>query len=393
MKPRIPDPAIKQWATPTQAKSIDAVIEHGGLKPAARALGINAEAVRQHIIRAEKKARVSGFDPAAGMTKPVGDPFFVKGVSSYYGPKGELRGQWVKTAIDQERRLQIIEEYIDSKLADLPAVEPIEPPKITAERLCNLYTMTDCHVGMLAWGKENGGQPWDLKIAEATLKGCFKAMLDQAPAARVGIINQLGDWMHVDKIDPLTPASGHILDADIRFPKIVQVSLDVLEWFCIETLKKHDEVWFIFAEGNHDPVSSVWMRLLFTRLFRDNPRVMVCDSNTPYHTYQHGKTMLAFHHGHKLKPSEAPLMFAARYPEIWGATKYRYGHSGHMHHQMEALRERGGMIWRQHPTLAAPDSYSVRGGWDSKREATAITYHSEYGQVGTVTVSPEMLGL
>jgi hypothetical protein len=45
----------------------------------------------------------------------------------------------------------------------------------------------------------------------------------------------------------------------------------------------------------------------------------------------------------------------------------------------------------QHPTLAARDAYAARGGWISERAITAMTFHQEYGEVGTVTVSPEML--
>jgi hypothetical protein len=243
---------------------------------------------------------------------------------------------------------------------------------------------------MLTWGKQTGA-PWDLKIAAATLKGCFKEMLDRSPEARVGIVGQFGDWMHVDKVEPFTPASGHILDADIRFPKIVAAALDIFEWLVAESLKKHDEVHVIPAEGNHDPVSSIWMRYFLARVFRDNPRVTINDSEVPYYVYQHGKVMIAVHHGHKKKLAELPLMFASRWPEIWGATTKRYGHSGHMHHEKELRAEYSGMKWRQHPTLAAPDDYSARGGWLSERQASAITYHAEFGQVGEYTVCPEML--
>ncbi|CAB3741156.1 hypothetical protein LMG22037_06465 [Paraburkholderia phenoliruptrix] len=44
----------------------------------------------------------------------------------------------------------------------------------------------------------------------------------------------------------------------------------------------------------------------------------------------------------------------------------------------------------QHPTLAARDAYAARGGWLSERSATAITYHSQFGQVARNTVVPEM---
>jgi hypothetical protein len=99
--------------------------------------------------------------------------------------------------------------------------------------------------------------------------------------------------------------------------------------------------------------------------------------------------MLAFHHGHKKKNDQLPILFASQYPGIWGATTKRYAHTGHRHHG--EAKEHSGMTVTQHPTLAARDAYAARGGWISERQASAITYHSHYGRVGEVVVCPEML--
>jgi hypothetical protein len=55
------------------------------------------------------------------------------------------------------------------------------------------------------------------------------------------------------------------------------------------------------------------------------------------------------------------------------------------------VREHNGMKVTQHATIAARDAYASRGGWVAERQITAITYHSAYGQVSSVTVVPEML--
>jgi hypothetical protein len=82
-------------------------------------------------------------------------------------------------------------------------------------------------------------------------------------------------------------------------------------------------------------------------------------------------------------------LFAATFPALWGATTKRYCHVGHRHHVDE--KEHSGMKVTQHSTLAARDAYAARGGWTSERQAVAITYHAKYGEVGRVTVTPEML--
>jgi hypothetical protein len=143
------------------------------------------------------------------------------------------------------------------------------------------------------------------------------------------------------------------------------------------------------AEGNHDMASSVWLRVMFRALYENEPRVEVIDSELPYYVYQHGKTMLAFHHGHLKKNDQLPILFAAQFPKVWGDTTKRYAHCGHRHHAEE--KEHSGLTVIQHPTLAARDAYAARGGWIAERAVTAITYHSEFGQVARNTVVPEML--
>lgn len=91
-----------------------------------------------------------------------------------------------------------------------------------------------------------------------------------------------------------------------------------------------------------------------------------------------------------MKKNDAlPILFAAQFPQIWGATTRRYCHTGHRHHVEE--KEHSGMTVIQHPTLAARDAYAARGGWIAERAITAITYHRDFGQVARNTVTPEML--
>lgn len=81
--------------------------------------------------------------------------------------------------------------------------------------------------------------------------------------------------------------------------------------------------------------------------------------------------------------------FAAQYAKEWGTTTKRYCHTGHRHHVEE--KEHSGMTVVQHATIAARDAYAARGGWFAERKIKAITYHKEYGETSSVTVTPEML--
>jgi hypothetical protein len=340
---------------------------------AARACGLSRSAFREWLAKQDA---------------PLADPFTVIGRSTLRDAEGNVVMEWEKTSRDRQADQEAREAAFEAMTADLPRLPPLPAPITLNRDLATVYTLTDCHVGMLAWHKE-GGDDWDMEIAEKTLVGCFEAMIASAPSSALGIVNQLGDFLHWDGLEAVTPTSRHLLDADGRFEKMVDVAIRILRRVIDLALTKHDRVHVIMAEGNHDLASSVWLRKMFAALYENEPRVTVDDSALPYYALRHGRTMLAFHHGHLKKNDSLPLLMAAQFAEMWGGTDRRYCHTGHRHHIEE--REHSGMVVIQHPTLAARDAYAARGGWVAMRSACAVTYHAEHGEVGRVTVRPEMV--
>ena len=384
------DPGHKQFATPRQLEYLEAIEKYGSMQAASRALGCSASLLSNGYQSVRKKAAARGYSPEADMTHMVPEPFIVRGTSTLYDADGKVSQQWVKTRLDDEAVLRMVRDAVEELAKDVKPVNKTPAPTRLDKHLCNVYTLTDSHVGMLAWHKE-GGVDWDLKIAEKTLIGCFERMVAGAPNAAVGVLAQLGDFLHSDSMVPMTPTSGHVLDQDGRFSKIVQAAIRILRHVVGLVLQKHKKCVVLMAEGNHDIVSSIWLRVLFKALFENEPRVEVIDSELPYYVYQHGQTMLCWHHGHLKKNDQLPLLFASQYPAIWGATTKRYAHTGHRHH--EEIKQHSGMTVVQHSTLAARDAYAARGGWMSERQVTCHTYHDKWGQVGTNTIIPEMLSL
>lgn len=336
----------------------------------------------------DTQAAMRGFAPDHGMVQTVPAPYVVRGTSTLYDEDGKAKLQWVKTRIEDKQVDAAMRAAVDSLANAMPKAKPVAKPKHTLDHLCTLYTLTDCHVGMKAWQPETGAD-WDLDIAESMLCGAIDYLLDASPKAATCVINQLGDFLHADGLQSVTPTSGHLLDVDSRYPKVVSVATRILRYVIDSALQKHSRVIVLMAEGNHDMASSVWLRHLFGLLYENEPRVKVLDSEVPYYVHTHGKTMLAFHHGHLKKNEGLPLLFAAQYPQEWGGTTKRYCHTGHRHHVEE--KEHSGMSVIQHATFSARDAYAARGGWFAERKIKAITYHTEYGETSTVTVTPEML--
>jgi len=380
------DPKLREFATERQAAILAAIDEYGSQRAAADALGLSRGTVGNTVAALQAKAAKMGWSPEHDLTRTVPDGYRVRGVSTLYTPEG-IAAQWVKSEVNQARQEEIFREACAAMAETLPRVKPAKSPAKTDAALCNLAVFTDYHIGMLAWHRE-GGANWNLKIAENLLLASFIHMIEAAPAAKTCVLCLQGDTLHVDSILPVTPAHHNVLDADGRFSKIVGVAIRVIRRLIDYALAKHETVHLLICEGNHDESSSVLMRHLFQALYENEPRLTVNDSELPFYVHQHGETMLAFHHGHKVKNEQLPMLFAAQFPKVWGATTKRFAHCGHRHHVDE--KEYAGMTVVQHPTLAARDAYAARGGWISDRAASIVTYHDRYGQVARNTVCPEM---
>lgn len=321
---------------------------------------------------------VSGTAPGFSMGK----------VTVQRGPSGEVERTWERQSPDQERLLEALQDAVAAMVGELLPCAPVALPDASQANLLTLYTFTDYHVGMLAWHKE-GGADWDLAIAESTGIKAMSALTAGAPASQRAVVNIQGDFLHFDGLSAITPQHGHVLDADGRFGKVVDVAIRLIRQLVAQALAKHPEVTLLICEGNHDLASSLWLRKLFAALYENEPRITVHESELPYYAIEWGNTLLGFHHGHLKKNEQLPALFAAQFREAWGRCPKVYIHTGHRHHKEE--RDHTGARVTQHPTLASRDAYAARGGWWSEREITAITYHKRNGWAGSNNVTPEML--
>lgn len=384
------DPGLIDYCTTDRQRvAVQAVIDHGSVRKAAEQLGVTKNNALQMVDRAKANAARQGWSPEHDMTKTVPEGYHVKGTSTLYGDDGQPKIQWVKSNIDQQRQQELMRQAVAAMAEEVPCARVVEPPKEGARsELLNLYIVTDYHLGALAWGEETGDD-WDTEIAERLLVDWFAHAIQASPNAGRAVLANIGDFLHYDGLESITPTSGHVLDADTRFQRVVRATIKVFRSVVEMLLKKYPEVHLIMAEGNHDIASSVWLRELFSAHYADEPRVNVELSPDPYYCVEHGKVSLFFHHGHKKALHSIHQVFAAKFREVFGRTEYSYGHMGHLHHV--DVKETPLMIMEQHPTLAGKDSHASRGGYLSQRAAAVITYDSRHGEVGRQVIRPEMV--
>lgn len=301
---------------------------------------------------------------------------------------GEIvyKGGWDQAdKYSKEDKEALFIEALEAFKEELPVYKKIKPLNINRnEDLLNLYVLTDVHLGMLAWHEE-GGHDWDLDIAERTIMQSFVYLMDHSPNSKTALLCNLGDFAHYDSMLAMTNASGHILDSDTRPYKLTKAASRILRGLVELLLKKYKKVVVMSCQGNHDERSSMWLLEILSVAYAKNKRVKIVESPKPHYTYKHGKLLLGFHHGHKLRGKLATLedKFNKEFRKELGETEITLIHTGHFHE----WRVDGNV--EQHPTLAARDSYASTNLYNSIRAMRCITYHKERGEKSRITFNPE----
>jgi hypothetical protein len=318
----------------------------------------------------------------------VRDGLKITGETAFVDEENKTLRKWILTREDKHRTLEIIREAVAAFTTELPRADPVIVPGPSNDDLLNQYTVTDLHFGMLSW-KEETGADYDLKLAEQLLLDWFTSAIRMSPDASTAVLAQLGDLLHHDSHLSVTPTHANVLDADSRLQKIIRTVIRTLRRIIKMLLEKHQKVHLIMADANHDPASGAWLREMFAAFFENEPRITVDSTASTYYMLEHGETSLFYHHGHKRKLEDVDTVFAGKFREAYGRTKYSYAHIGHKH--SDQLKSTNLMKVEQHETLAAPDAYTANGGWLAPRSAKVITYSKRFGEVSRITIRPEMV--
>ena len=304
----------------------------------------------------------------------------LKSTSTLYDSLGNVKMQWVKSDVPKQEFLAAYEEAISNIASTLPALPLTTPPStpLMAD-LATLYISNDVHFGALMWDKESGAD-WNVELASATLNSAYDYLFSCSPAAKVGIVVDLGDLMEIDNDKNMTPKSGNILAADSRYPKVLRLAYESLIYGIQLALAKHELVYFYSIYGNHDVNSGSAIREVIRMAFRNEPRVIVDESPSPIKYHQHGAVLLQFAHGDGMKMKAAGEVMAVDQAAIFSSTKYRFSHFGHVH--SDSVYD--GRICRveSHRNLAPINHWAHHMGYrTSPGTMKSITYSASHGEI------------
>lgn len=380
---------LRTWATVRQLEYIEAIEKHGGMRAAARELGVAKNAIDGAMALLKKKAARMGHSPEHGMSHPVPDGYLVKGVSTYYDKEGKPAGQWVKSAIDAERQEALMREWFDSLARGVKGLSPIVAPPATVDSdLLAVYPIGDQHHGMYADPVETGSA-YDAKISVTQLEGAFDHLIALSPPAETALMINLGDFLHGNDSTNETE-HGNRLDVDTRFGKVLVSGAMALVRCVLKLLQKHKTVHVWNVRGNHDRDAALALAMGMSFYFHNEPRVIVDMGTSLYKYHRFGEVLIGSHHGHGAKPQDLPLIMADDRKEDWGKTSHRVWHCGHIHHLTR--RDFTGCTVETHRTLAGTDAWHAGQGYRSKKDMNAIVYHRRFGEIQRTRFEPMMLG-
>ncbi|WP_037500765.1 hypothetical protein [Sphingomonas jaspsi] len=376
------DERLKDYATPAQARYIDAVNEAGSKRAAARLLGVHRRMIDKGLAAVELKASRAGYAPSHGLDYPAPPGRFVPKTTVHF-KNGQKVEEWVRFAIDDEQFIGSVKDAITAFCEEAPKIEPIGT--VPSALQCNSdvipwINIGDAHFGMIAHASEVGFD-FNLQIAEAEMKAGIGQVIDELPYYDRLVIQDMGDFTHYENTSKVTERSRHSLDVDGTMPQLIEVYTRTMRWIIEKALTKAKVVDVIINQANHSRSNDWWMAQLLRAVYGESGRVNVIDNSSPFIAYRMGNVLVLCHHSDLVKPKGLADIMTCDFRKDYGETLFHYVDIGHVHHEM---------VVKQHPSvrvesfnqLARPDKYAFEGGWRNRNSLTVVFRSKTFGEIG-----------
>jgi hypothetical protein len=270
---------------------------------------------------------------------------------------------WIKRKITEP-----IVTAIEALVKTIPTFKPVGPKPIhfTKGEYLQEMALFDIHFGKLAWGKETGQGDYDVNIAEDWFIQAAEKNLNYGESfPRAKILYILGqDYLHVENYMNQTPLGGNNLDVDTRLPKIFEVAMGAaikVIYMCREVAP----VEILWVPGNHDMHASYYLSHILKAHFRDDKYVTINNGPKWEKAILWGNLLVGYTHDAERRQTAAINMLPQMFPELWGKSKYRELHTGHLHKKGETkykpVQTVGGTVIRRLPTLSVIDKWHSDG--------------------------------
>ena len=240
---------------------------------------------------------------------------------------------------------------------------------------------TDLHFGKYGWVDEVG-QHYDLEEAKHRVLNKTEELISRLPSKPEKFYVGIGsDWFHVDN-DVGTTTAGTGQDMAATPAQILMQGCDLARQH-IDMLRTVSDVELVFMGGNHDRHTSIMLMLYLEAYYNncDDVKVTVSPTIRQYVTY--GNNLIGFTHGDGKVMNKLHSLMAHEARKDWGMTQNHMWFHGHLHHQ--SVKEVGGCLIFQLPSLAGEDRYHSRNGYVMARAGlSAYLIDKNLGMVGSL---------
>lgn len=241
-------------------------------------------------------------------------------------PLYQLKLTWKRKNLNIEKAKSILAEQII-----LPDFSTVTKLNTDGKTLSVQPMIVDLHLGKIGFNPETMAFNWTLQEAAAQYHKAIEFFLSRLDTNEIAeFVLPIGnDYLNVDNSSNQTrkgtpQMAGEFWQQVFRFGKNLQIAV-------IERLASIAPVKVYVVPGNHDEDSAFAMGEVLDAYFSGHPNVAV--DNTPikrkYHEF--GANMLGMSHGHEFKMTKAMQTMATDEPLMFGRTKFRSFHFGHLH--------------------------------------------------------------
>lgn len=364
--------------TEHQKKAIDAYIKAGSYNKAAQILGKDPSNLRKLIKQLEAEGKVPWRSPA-----PNPSHLSIGKSTVQFDKNGDVIQEWRR----QYPSAQMMQDVVDGlceRVKGKGRVRVTKPKKNSTRDILFEIDIFDAHVGMFADERETLDANYNCDIAAQRMMNAVQSLAFRANNPDKVVLVFGGDMLHADNRSNQTPSSGHILDVDTRYHRVVEYVITACS-DCIDICSQiAPEVEVVILEGNHSPHSEVWLGQVLRAFYSNCPNIIIKTSPNPRKHLIWGDNLLVWSHGDKIPAQKWAMIVAAEFAKQWGVTKYRHLKCGHIHHKKQIapvmIDEQSGLIVEYLEALCPSDAWHSGAGYiGTQKGASAFEYHKTEG--------------
>lgn len=355
---------------------------------------INTEDYSERLRTPEQMAAFHSIDLTKWFAKSIKTSYHEQGAkiklpgknAGHYHVTKPLHGMRIQWALKDES----LKKTLDSLVSQISLKDfKVEKINVDGRRLSVEPMITDLHLGKIGFNPDTMDFNWTLQDAARELNAAIDFFLSQIEVSDIAefVVPIGNDFLNVDNSSNQTrrgtpQMSGDFWHNVFRFGKQLAIAK-------VERLAEIAPVKVYMVKGNHDEDSVFTLGEVISAYFKAHPNVTVTNNPVQRNYHEFGANMIGFAHGHEFNMAKAMQTMATDEPIMFGRTKFRSYHFGHLHQNrinkvlnLAIKEEHFGVDVEICPSMSPMDAYHYHNAFiGNLRRAKCFVRHFDLGLV------------